>query len=55
MGAFVTVYNYLGFRLIAPPFGLPPALVGLAFLGYLAGSYASTAAGRLGDRVGRRR
>jgi MFS family permease len=38
-----------------PPFGLPPALVGLVFLGYLAGSYASTAAGRLGDRVGRRR
>ena len=55
MGAFVTVYNYLGFRLIAPPFALPPALVGLVFLGYLAGSYASTAAGRLGDRVGRRR
>ena len=55
MGAFVTVYNYLGFRLIAPPFSLPPALVGLVFLGYLAGSYASTAAGRLGDRVGRRR
>ena len=55
MGAFVTVYNYLGFRLIAPPFALPPALVGLVFLGYLAGSWASTAAGRLGDRVGRRR
>src|SRR5215217_3661137 len=55
MGAFVTVYNYLGFRLIAPPFSLPPALAGLVFLGYLAGSYASTAAGRLGDRVGRRR
>jgi YNFM family putative membrane transporter len=55
MGAFVTVYNYLGFRLIAPPFTLPPALVGLVFLGYLAGSWASTAAGRLGDRVGRRR
>ena len=55
MGAFVTVYNYLGFRLIAPPFALPPALVGLVFLGYLAGSWASTAAGRLGDRIGRRR
>jgi YNFM family putative membrane transporter len=55
MGAFVTVYNYLGFRLMAPPFALPQALVGLVFLAYLAGSYASTAAGRLGDRVGRRR
>ncbi|MCW2719544.1 MFS transporter [Pseudonocardia sp.] len=55
MGAFVTVYNYLGFRLIAAPFGLPGWLAGLIFLGYLAGSWASTAAGRLGDRVGRRR
>ncbi|MHA6618869.1 MFS transporter [Pseudonocardia sp. DLS-67] len=55
MGAFVTVYNYLGFRLLLPPFGLPSALVGLVFLGYLAGTWASTAAGRLGDRWGRRR
>jgi MFS transporter, YNFM family, putative membrane transport protein len=55
MGAFVTVYNYLGFRLLAPPFALAPAVVALIFLGYLAGSYASTAAGRLGDRFGRRR
>jgi YNFM family putative membrane transporter len=55
MGAFVTVYNYLGFRLLAPPFELPAALVGLVFLGYLAGTWASTGAGRLGDRWGRRR
>ncbi|MHA6629978.1 MFS transporter [Pseudonocardia sichuanensis] len=55
MGAFVTVYNYLGFRLLAPPFGLPTAVVGLVFLGYLAGTWASTGAGRLGDRWGRRR
>jgi YNFM family putative membrane transporter len=54
MGAFVTVYNYLGFRLLAAPFGLPAALVGLVFLGYLAGTWSSTAAGRLGDRWGRR-
>jgi MFS transporter, YNFM family, putative membrane transport protein len=55
MGAFVTIYNYLGFRLLAPPFGLPAAVVGLVFLGYLAGTWASTGAGRLGDRWGRRR
>ena len=54
MGAFVTVYNYLGFRLLGAPFDLPPALVALIFLGYLAGSWASTTAGRLGDRFGRR-
>ncbi|GAA4557634.1 MFS transporter [Pseudonocardia xishanensis] len=55
MGAFVSVYNFLGFRLLAAPFSLPAALVALIFLGYLFGSYASTAAGRLGDRFGRRR
>ncbi|WP_037080315.1 MFS transporter [Pseudonocardia spinosispora] len=55
MGAFVTVYNYLGFRLIAPPFSLTPALAGLIFFAYLAGSWASTVAGRLADRLGRRR
>ncbi|ALE74260.1 MFS transporter [Pseudonocardia sp. EC080610-09] len=54
MGAFVTVYNFLGFRLLAPPFSLPATLVGLVFLGYLAGSWASTRAGLLGDRFGRR-
>jgi YNFM family putative membrane transporter len=55
MGAFVTMYNYLGFRLMAPPIGLPGALTQLIFLTYLAGGWASATAGRLGDRLGRRR
>ncbi|MFC4942459.1 MFS transporter [Pseudonocardia sp. GCM10023141] len=55
MGAFVTIYNYLGFRLLAAPFGLPVTIVGLIFLCYLAGSWSSTVAGRLGDRFGRRK
>lgn len=55
MGAFVSVYNYLGFRLLGPPFALPGTVAGLIFLGYMAGSGASTVAGRLGDRLGRRR
>jgi YNFM family putative membrane transporter len=54
MGAFVTVYNYLGFRLLAAPFWLPAGITALVFLGYLAGSWTSSAAGRLGDRIGRR-
>ncbi|OHU18986.1 hypothetical protein BKG76_21025 [Mycobacteroides franklinii] len=53
MGGFVTVYNYLGYRLVAPPFGLPTAIAGLLFLLYLAGTASSAVAGRLADRRGR--
>ena len=38
MATFVTVYNYLGYRLIAAPFGLPQAVVALLFVMYLAGT-----------------
>jgi YNFM family putative membrane transporter len=53
MSAFVTVYNYLGFRLVSEPFGFSQAAVGLVFLAYLFGTVSSTAAGSLGDRLGR--
>ncbi|MEU5846471.1 MFS transporter [Saccharopolyspora shandongensis] len=53
MGAFVTVYNVLGFRLAAPPLLVPPALAALAFLAYAAGTVTSTLAGRAADRWGR--
>jgi YNFM family putative membrane transporter len=53
MGGFVTVYNYLTFRLSKPPYDLSPAVIGLLFLAYLAGTYSSAAAGRLADRHGR--
>jgi YNFM family putative membrane transporter len=55
MAAFVTVYNYLGFRLIAAPFDLSPGAAGLLFTAYTAGSFSSTVAGRLVDRYGRPR
>lgn len=54
MGGFVTVYNYLGFRLLRPPFELSPSLVGLIFVCYLAGTGSSALAGRACDAVGRR-
>jgi predicted MFS family arabinose efflux permease len=54
MAGFVTVYNYLGYRLLAAPFGLPQWLAGLVFLMYLAGTFSSPAAGSLADRIGRR-
>ena len=54
MSAFVTVYNFLGYRLLAPPFSLSQTLVGLVFVTYLAGTLTAPATGRLGDRIGRR-
>lgn len=55
MSCFVTVYNFLGFRLLAPEFGVSHTVVGLLFGAYLAGSVSSTVAGRLVDRFGRGR
>ena len=53
MGGFVTVYNYLSFRLSRPPYELSSTVIGLLFASYLAGTYSSAAAGRLADRHGR--
>lgn len=53
MGAFVAVYNYLGFHLSAPPFLPSPGVVTLLFLAYLAGTVSSPRAGALAARVGR--
>ncbi|WP_372460156.1 MFS transporter [Nocardia coffeae] len=55
MGGFVSIYNFLGYRLIGGKFGLSAATAGLVFLLYLAGTVSSTAAGRLADRLGRPR
>ena len=53
MGGFVTVYNYLAFRLEQPPFELNPFEVSLLFLAYLAGTYSSRQAGVAARRFGR--
>ncbi|SIR61196.1 MFS transporter [Microbacterium sp. RURRCA19A] len=53
MGAFVAVYNYLGFHLTEPPFALSPAVVTLLFLAYLAGTVSSPRAGAVAVRRGR--
>lgn len=52
MGAFVTIYNYVGFRLVAAPYNLNQTELGLIFTVYLFGIAASWAAGLLGDRFG---
>jgi MFS transporter, YNFM family, putative membrane transport protein len=55
MGAFVATYNYIGFRLEAPPFSLSPGVVGLVYSIYLIGAVSSTVTGELAGRYGRRR
>lgn len=52
MGTFVSLYNYIGFRLI-DTFGLHPALVGGVFLVYLVGTATSAQAGNVVARLGR--
>ncbi len=53
MGGFVAVYNFLGFRLEAPPFLIPASLTSLVFLAYLSGTWSSRQAGRLVGKLGR--
>jgi len=52
MGTFVTVYNYIGFRLVQAPYNLNQTELGLIFTVYLFGIAASWIAGVLGDRIG---
>lgn len=55
MGGFVAVYNAMGFRLAEPPYSLPVSVASLVFLSYAIGSFSSSYAGRLADRLGHRR
>ena len=55
MGGLVTVYNYIGYRLAAPPLGLSQSWIGLIFTVYIVGIASSTFVGGLGDRLGRAR
>ena len=52
MGVFVTIYNYVSFRLEAPPYRLSQAAVGFVFLVYLVGSFSSAWIGGLSSRLG---
>lgn len=53
MGAFVGLYNFLGFRLLEAPYLLGQTAIGAIFLLYLVGTWASTLSARLADRHGR--
>lgn len=55
MGAFVTVYNYAGFRLMGAPYHLSQGVISLIFTVYVFGIVASSSAGAAADRFGRPR
>lgn len=55
MGSFVTMYNYIGFKLVEPPYNLNTAVVGWIFIVYLVGSWSSAWFGSLSDKFGRQR
>jgi YNFM family putative membrane transporter len=54
LGCFVSMYNYIGYRLMAAPFSLRQSTAGLISILYLIGIFSSVWAGRLVDRLGRR-
>ena len=51
---FVALFTYVNFVLAAPPFNLPPTLLGAIFVTYLAGSLVLLWLGRAVARFGRR-
>jgi len=53
MGSFVTLFNYIGYRLMLPPWSLSQAVVGLLSVAYLTGSWSSPRAGAMTVRYGR--
>lgn len=55
LGCFITVYNYIGYRLVAAPYGLRQSAVAALFTVYLVGVFTSTWAGKLTGKLGRRR
>lgn len=52
MGSFVTLYNYIGFQLMAAPYHLSQTLIGFIFVVYLAGTFSSVYMGKKADLFG---
>lgn len=53
MGSFVTLFNYIGYRLMLSPWHVSQAVVGLLSLAYLTGTWSSPKAGTMTTRYGR--
>jgi len=52
MGSFVSLYNFIGYQLIEPPYNLSQTLVSFIFIIYIVGTFSSTFMGRLADKYG---
>ncbi|KGR74600.1 MFS transporter [Ureibacillus sinduriensis] len=55
MGGFVTLYNYISYKLLEPPYNLSNTVVGWIFIVYLVGTFSSTWFGSLSDKYGRQK
>lgn len=52
MGSFVSLYNFIGYQLIEPPYNLSQTLVSFIFVIYIVGTFSSTFMGRMADKYG---
>ncbi|WP_109880606.1 MFS transporter [Proteus mirabilis] len=52
MGGFVTLFNYIGYRLLDAPYSLTQTTVGLISIVYLSGTYSASKAGLLTNKYG---
>ena len=52
LGSFISVYNFIAFRLVEAPFSLSTGQIGSIFLLYIVGIFSSTWVGRVADRLG---
>lgn len=55
MGSFVTLFNYISYKLLDEPYSLSASIVGWIFIVYLVGTFSSAWFGNLSDRFGRQR
>lgn len=53
MGSFVSLYNYIGFLLIEPPYYLSQAVIGFISIVYICGTFSSIYMGKKADQHGK--
>lgn len=52
MGSFVTLFNYIGFLLMEPPYNLSQTFIGFIFIANLCGTFSSVFMGKQADKHG---